>query len=302
VSFGFGLLSYTFTLLTAAFTGLSSILPAPEIESKVLNLTSGQGRTNTSFVLSRVLRDLESRYPSKLGGLVIEVLDASAPLSPLYANRHTVIVCVAQILIAGGYGFLSGGDFSVMGILVTALWAMQTLTLLPGWTTQKFSARKDGGKNACYALLRGNGYRHVFVIKNTHPEAWNLQDLAATGAPSYDYAQMRELPVIFAVFFIFLFLTMLATQLSYSGSIILICIMFYGTLGNLLIAGLPRAPWAHGVALESIEVIQGDDKVMVALQSLEEKYPGYGAPLVKEFFPVGLREDEKKWWDERKAS
>jgi hypothetical protein len=306
VCFGFGLLGYMFSLLTTAFTGLSEILPKPEIDSKVLDLRSGQGRVNKSFLLSRVLRDLESQYVPSTGGLVIEVLHAVAPAEPLSSlqgiciNYRTFLVSVAQLIMACGYGFLSHGDCSVMCIFTTALFALHALTHLPAWTTQKFSARKDNGKNATHALLRGNGHRHVFVIKNTHREAWNLEDLAAPGLPTYNYAQTRELPIIMAVFLIFLFLTMLATQLSYFGSITMILIIFYGNVGNLLIAGLPRAPWAHGIALEPVETIQDESKVMPALQSFEEKYPGYGAPMVKEFFPGGLSEDEKKWWDERK--
>jgi hypothetical protein len=306
VCFGFGLLAYVFSLLTSAFAGFGEILPKPEITSKVLNLKSGQGRTNSSFVLSRVLRDLESRYVSKRDTPVIEVLNTVAPASPLSglellrANYQTVLVSVFQFLMACSYTFLSGGDCSVLCIFTTALFGLQTLTQLPAWRAQKFSARKVKGQNGSYALLRGNGHCHVFIIQNIHPEAWNLEDLAGSGLPTYDFVDTRERPVIFAVFLIFLLLTGLATQLSYFGTIILLVIMFYGTLGNLIITGLPRAPWAHGIALESVEVIQDDDKVIVALQSLEEKYPGFGEPLIKEFFPGGLREDEKKWWNERK--
>jgi hypothetical protein len=307
VCLGFGLLGYMYSLLTTAFTGSRDIVPKPEIDSKVLNLKSGQGRTNNSFVLSRVLRDLESPYAPKAGGLVIEVLEAVAPAAPLSSrevikqNYHTVIISIAQFLMACGYTFFSGGDCSVLCIFSTSLFALHALTYLPAWTSQKFSARKDGGQNASYALMRGNGHRYVFVIRNTHPEAWNLEDLAGPGLTSYDYLKYHEIWVIGAVFFIFLFLTLLSTQLSYFGTVALLCITFYGTLGNLLIAGLPRAPWAHGVALESVEVIQNDGKVMGALQSLEEKYPGFGEPLVKEFFPGSLRQYEQNWWDERKA-
>jgi hypothetical protein len=301
--FGFGLLGYAFNLLISAFTGFADVLPKPEILSKVLNLKSGQGRQNGSFVLSRVLRDLESRYETKKGGLVIEVLNAVAPAAPLsgrrllQANNHMVIVLVAQFCAALGYAFLYSGDISVFLILLTSLCALQTVNFLPAWGVQKFSARKDGSKNAVYALLRGNGHRHVFIINNVHPEAWNLEDLAFSGLSTYDGGHY-ELAVTCALFIIFLLLTMLATQLSYFGTIIFICMMFYGSLGNLLIAALPRAPWAHGVALESVETIQDDRKVMTALQELENKHPGHGLPLVKEFFPGGLRENDQTWWDE----
>jgi hypothetical protein len=45
------------------------------------------------------------------------------------------------------------------------------ISFMPAWVAWKFSARKDGGKQATYALLRGNGHRHVFVIRNKHKDA-----------------------------------------------------------------------------------------------------------------------------------
>jgi hypothetical protein len=110
VCFGFGLLGYMFSLLTTAFTGLSEILPKPEIDTKVLDLRSGQGRVNKSFLLSRVLRDHESQYVPSTGGLVIEVLHAVAPAEPLSSlqriciNYRTFLVCAPLVkeLFPGG--------------------------------------------------------------------------------------------------------------------------------------------------------------------------------------------------------
>jgi hypothetical protein len=66
-----------------------------------------------------------------------------------------------------------------------------------------------------YALLRGNGHRHVFIVKNMHAEAWNLEDLTTSSAAEYDFLRNTlELPIIFLVFLMFLLLTMLSMQLS----------------------------------------------------------------------------------------
>jgi hypothetical protein len=81
--FGFGMLAYVFKILAAAFMGTGELIPRPELDAKVVNLKSGQGRLNTSFVLSRVLRDLEPHHKDKKGSLVIQILKATAPEVPL---------------------------------------------------------------------------------------------------------------------------------------------------------------------------------------------------------------------------
>jgi hypothetical protein len=213
----------------------ANIRPQPEIASKVLNLQSGQVIGNKSFAVSRLLRFLESRYAARPGGLVIEVLNATAPTSTKNArlNWPTVTVYSAQLLAAFEYTLLSGGDISVLLMLGTAWCALHARKCLPVWNDQKRFARKDSGTNASYALLRSNGHRHVFIINNTYSDAWNLVDLASAGLSTYDYAENHERPMISALFIILLFLTLLATQLSYIGTIFLVCIMSTGQLALL---------------------------------------------------------------------
>ncbi|KAF1938369.1 hypothetical protein EJ02DRAFT_457933 [Clathrospora elynae] len=303
-----GWLSYSLSTLLTALSGTPGMLPKPELDSKVMNLTSGHCRTNTSFLLSRLLRDLELEYAPATGGLVIEILDAGPPITPLSwfrtvsTNGVTMAVSFAQLAIATAIYILTS-ELSVLLIFATSVLLMESLANLPAWAAQKFStARKDEGKNAAYALMRGNGCRHVFIIRNTHPAAWNLEDLAASSSAvtSYDYCRTFEQTVLIFSFCVFAALALLSLQLSDCSAVSLLLLMLFGTAGNAVTAACSRAPWAHGIALESVDVIHDNCNVVYALHSLERKYPGFGEPLLQEFFPGVMREGEKKWWDEIK--
>jgi hypothetical protein len=60
----FGMLGCSFAILVSAW-GNTTLLPKPEYPAKVINLKSGKTRGNSSFVLSHVLRNLETEHPSR---------------------------------------------------------------------------------------------------------------------------------------------------------------------------------------------------------------------------------------------
>jgi hypothetical protein len=70
VAFSFGWVAYTFSSLMAIF-GDRRLMPDPDTSILVLNCDNGYVRDNNSWVLSRLLRDHESR---------VEAAAASAPL------------------------------------------------------------------------------------------------------------------------------------------------------------------------------------------------------------------------------
>jgi hypothetical protein len=297
--FGCGWLSWSLSALLPALSGTRDLLPKPEVDCKVLNLKSGQGRQNNSFVLSRVLRDLESEYEPKAGGLTIEILDTVKPTAPLsradvfVQNSWTFIIMGTQLLIAV-HAFLKFRDESIILIFGTAIFLMEAIVNMPVWRASKFSARK--GKGSTYALMRGNGHRHVFIIRNMHEEASNIEDLAVGGSAQYDYCRTFEAHVLIWTFLSFLALTVLSTCLSDQSALYILIIMTLGTVGNVMHAAIPRALWMHGIALRSVETIFNDKNVMGAIQALEEKYEGLGEPLVAEIFSGGLTEEQKEWW------
>lgn len=297
--FGCGWFSWSLSALLPALSGTRDLLPKPEIDCKVLNMKSGQCRKNTSFVLSRVMRDLETNYAPKTGGLTIEILDAVAPTvslsrtDVLVENIWTFFIMFSQLLIAI-YAFLQYRDESVILFLGTAIFLMEAVVNMPIWSTTKFSARKEASKT--YALMRDNGQRHVFIIRNMHENAWNIEDLAGGASSTYDYTTTLEAHVLIWTFLSFLALTILSTTLSDQSALYILAILTMGTVGNIMHAAVPRKPWMHGIALSSVETISNDNKVFGALLELQKKYNGLGEPLIAELFPGGLTKEQEEIW------
>lgn len=302
---GCGWLSWCLNAVTTSVSNTTDLIAKPENACRVVNLEHGHTRTNNSFVLSRILRDLESRKGSEVGGLSIEVLNAGEQVELrswaqiFRLNSESTFALLVQLII-GFLAFSATGDITPLLFFSAGVFLMEAIVNFPAWSAAKFSARKDNGCRSTYALMRGNGHRNVFIIRNAHDDAWNLEDMASGGSSRYNYASTPERAVMFLTFVTFLAQTISATFMSDASARYILYILAVGTIQNVLIAALPRPTWAHGVWLASIDTISNDRKVMVALKELEEKYPGIADPLVKEFFPGGLREDEQKWWDDRK--
>jgi hypothetical protein len=79
---------------------------------------------------------------------------------------------------------------------------------------------------------------------------------------------------------------------SRSDCLFLLASLTVGTVANVLTVALPRDSAAHGIPFKPVEVITDENKVMTALQMLEQKYEGCGEPLLKEFFSAGLSDKE----------
>jgi len=291
---GAGWLAWCLDAVVTALSGTTDLVAKPENACKVMNLKAGHARANNSFVLSRLLRDLEKAHEHKVGGLCVEILDAGKQIAPVNwrVNILAIGAMTAQIIIAL-LAFMVNGDMNVLLFFWASLLAMEAMANLLAWTATKYHARKND--NQSYALMRGNGYRHVFIIRNTHPEAWNLEDMAA-GAHSYAYTSTPELLVICLAALTFGFLTVAATMMPAHSVIGILAILFIGTVANILVAALPRESWMHGVTLTHAETISTDRTIFGALERLEEKYPGAGQQLVGEFVPAGLNEKSKAQW------
>jgi len=305
--FGCGWLSWSLSAAMTTMSKTKDLVAKPENSCKLVNLEYGHGRVNNSFVLSHILRDLEWRHERKNGGLSIEILDAGKQTGPLSwaqvfrDNAVSTATMLVQLFLAI-FAYLSTGDVNPLLFFSAGLFLMEAVVNLPAWSAIKYSARKDRGCKSIYALMRGNGHRHVFIIRNVHDDAWNLEDMAGGGSTHYNYAATPERLVIILTALTFAALTIAASAMPNTSAFAILAILGMGTLKNILTAALPRKTWMHGVPLKPVETISNDRKVMVALQELETKYPGSGDALVEEFFPGGLREDEQKWWDDRKKA
>jgi hypothetical protein len=80
-----------------------------------MDMESGHGRANNSFVLSRVLQDLESEYAPTVGNLNIEILDVGNPkrtlsLTQSIEHKWCTVAIMAMQLAIGIHAFVSHGD------------------------------------------------------------------------------------------------------------------------------------------------------------------------------------------------
>lgn len=64
VAFSFGWVAYAFNTLRSAF-GDGTFMPPPEYSSIVINAKSGVRKTNESWLIGRLIRDLEQRTEEK---------------------------------------------------------------------------------------------------------------------------------------------------------------------------------------------------------------------------------------------
>jgi hypothetical protein len=75
-----------------------------------------------------------------------------------------------------------------------------------------------------------------------------------------------------------------------------------GMFQNAIMAAIERPPKARNLPLSlSQNGVIRSRKVMDGLMDLQDRF-GCARPLVKEFFPGKMREDEEAWWDSRREA
>lgn len=326
VVFSFGWVSYAVTMVATAF-GDAIFLPKPEHSGYVVNvgsasrngeesLASGDRRENRSWRLGRLMRDLELSLKDEeesvqpKSGLFVTVyhlkpLGKHARLHPkkdwLWWIFSWAIPC--QLGIASVPWGLHG-DWSIF--LITL--AGNILAIFTASLRSMRNVQYREGSQQSYALTRGNGHRHVFIIRpNSYAKGASklpyLDDLAVNIERAG--VATRALSIVCAVFWIML---LVAVGGLTSGTWYLFGAGTLGMLLNIVISSIPRNSAAYGLPLEVKEKFgfRKDDneprlRVRKVLLSLEEKYPGAGHALKPLFFTT-LPSDKDKVWDERKYS
>ncbi|KAL1645240.1 hypothetical protein SLS58_003947 [Diplodia intermedia] len=77
VAFSFGFVSYSFTSLLSAI-GDGRLMPMSDCPSLLINLSSDYSRTNNSWILGRILRDIEKRLATSKASLHVSVYRTTA--------------------------------------------------------------------------------------------------------------------------------------------------------------------------------------------------------------------------------
>jgi len=181
VAFSFGWVSYAFGSLMSAFGG-GVLMPDPDFPSSIVTISSGGRKQNESWLLSRLLRDLETEEEKHLGEwmddagkkqregdspLIITVYEAQSGARTVKWDllAWTYVGTLLLQLITAAVPIIVHNNWSIM--LITAAGSLLALFTgsLPEWTLEKFACREGNSKDS-YVLARGNGHPHVFVIQN----------------------------------------------------------------------------------------------------------------------------------------
>lgn len=194
VAFSFGWVAYAFTSLSSVF-GDCRLMPQPDTDIKVINLSNGYERDNNSWVLSRLLRDHESAVdradlsaddkvtPNNSTGQVslkIDIFIADPVRSQGPHAGKTWYVCWAIIVVQQVIAAIPWwvyGDWGIFLVTITGTFFALVTGALPQWTAEKWSApllRND----KTVALTRGNGHQYVMVIIGGK-DAWDLEAMAS---------------------------------------------------------------------------------------------------------------------------
>ena len=183
---------------------------------------------------------------------------------------------------------------TVVGILLSVCTGS-----LRAWRKEKFSCRE--GSTESYVLTRGNGHKHVFVVRGAERGLGLVLDDLAGAVPKAS-KKSRLLCGLSAFLWIAFLITAggLDDQTWY-----LLGVGTVGMIHNAFVAGKRRSPESHGMPLSELrEPILGKatvegrrPKIMEILYQVEEKYPGVGLAVLPEFFQdSSLREEEVKNW------
>jgi hypothetical protein len=331
VAFSFGWVAFSFTATMGIF-GDGILMPRPEDEIQVVDVASGTQKKNESWLLYRLVRDLElrSRRDQHAVGLYLAV---DKPVKPGKPKPDWLVWLLFPLVLTGQFVLAAApvwqhGNWRILmitgiGTLLAALTAS-----LPQWQMEKYDARKN---HRSYIVTRGNGHPHSFVILNGGEKAgelnggtdaamgFNLEDLAVVRpdhvaewrTKSYlDWSKAPDsdsksgMPV--------LLLTKIAMPALLLGWIFLLItvggleedtwfLFGIGALGmaqNLLVAGVARSFDAHGIPLCRLDGgFKRKEKTMQVLTKVENQCPGAGIRLKNIYFEnTTLRRDEKITW------
>ena len=289
VAFSFGWVAYAFGALMSAF-GDGSLMPAPDI-SAIVATVGGQWKTNESWVLGRLVRDLEIKHTRDPGGMRVVFYrtngDSSKPKRDGVWMSFLIFIPI-QFGVAAAP--LHHKNWSIL--MITAIGTALAITTgsLPQWREEKYFRGRDNAKGT-YILTRGNGHGHAFVIRISQGDKFiNFDDFAITR--TRDSWLTRGATVILSIFWIVLLITVAGMK---EDTWFLLLVGLIGMFQNVWVAGSMRSSDGHGIPLKLVGYFD-TPKVEPALKAAEELYPGVGLALIQLFFPAGLRPEQTEFW------
>ena len=303
-------------------------MPKPELACLVINARTCHKRTNSSWILSRILRDFDVwRHPDcdRIEAERLTELQAKedllakeqkrTPRTKRIALRVTVWDCkAASGRGTGDFVYWAGPCVSAVQLIIAAIpWALwdERFTFvvtaigtvlayasgaLPQWCEEKFGVRKTclsdpaKGKKAVY-LTEGNG-SHEAILILSHHGSLDLEALAGPQRSLKNPAATRACSTLLATLW-------LAFLISVAGwdqhTWFLLGVGLLGLVHNAAVCAFRRRPSAFGLDLEYQQTLV-EGSVMEVLHKMETKFPQAGAALLDEFFSGDLRPLEELIW------
>ncbi|KAI0189462.1 hypothetical protein F4808DRAFT_454042 [Astrocystis sublimbata] len=284
---------------------------------------SGYYRDNKHWIIGRIVRDMES-YMSRTEPMPRSGLRISSYNSPLRA---------IPLIVYGNWG--------VLLLTVAGTFLALVMGALPQWRAEKLPNRqhssanfaltfgngsKDimvilGGKNKCLDLEElafqetPRNLRPWEKFRRAKPDYFEKPQTSLKDSVYQHRNRVQKiydrilwgLPIGFWVTIgvcvaqSLAWLLLLLTSAGFTENawyIILVGVI--GMFQNAYLAAAERSPDSRNLPLTHVETIIRQ-KVMDGLMDLEIGYDGCGRPLLREFFPGVLLQDEEAWWNgERK--
>ncbi|KAF7507933.1 hypothetical protein GJ744_009967 [Endocarpon pusillum] len=239
-----------------------------------------------------------------------------------------ILVMIAQLLIAA-VPFIRDQSWEILVLTGAGTFLVQSTGALPQWRAEKLPQRQQSGKDI--ALTSGNGSRDIMVIRGCG-NCIDLEELAAAetprsnrvwenihwlskpimengeprlhsnGTPARQVFTLWGIPVGFWLTLITISvqcILWLALLISVAGlrshTWYLLGVGLLGMFQNATVAAISRGPERRCLPLKLADTII-TTRVMDGLMDLETVCPSFGTPLLKEFFPGKLRDEEGAWW------
>ncbi|KAI4608394.1 hypothetical protein J4E83_009199 [Alternaria metachromatica] len=296
--FGFGWLAYSLSLLSSVTSISGDVMPKPECDVKVLDMSTGKRRSNKEFAVARLLRDLEYRststsvesYMDPSSDIVVEILQPTGISSASTSFRNllqsgSLMTVILQFCLAGAFWFYYG-DLSPLLLLSISILLIEATASLPVWTAQKTASSTRNSRDGTYALMRDTDSppSHIYIIQPSPTASTNAEGMTAHHDTSTNASNPCVSPIIL-IAGAFLSQALLYTQLSDNAAIAMLLIMFVGTISNIAIVAVPRVPQVDGAELRSVGVMKGEGSVVEVLKGVEAAFEGYGDVLLKQCFP-----------------
>ncbi|PMD51523.1 uncharacterized protein K444DRAFT_669303 [Hyaloscypha bicolor E] len=295
------------------------------VATALVTTNSGDVRQNQSWVIGRLIRDLELQVEREVSetklesGLIATVYKAlpnvqHARYGMMKPDRTTVwiafwVTVALQVVVAAAPYYYEKGTKSWAVLAVTG--AGNILAVLTASVPRnKYPARSNS--KSIYAITRGNGYRHVFIILpdtlrkvDGVPESSlpHLQDMAS----AIDRANLPTRGLICLLALAWAVLLLAVAGLT-DDTWFLLLVGLMGMGNNIYISSRDCTPIEHGIPIEKFQ-LDGEPNpiglrrpedarpgVMENLFKIEKKYPGAGQSLLKLFFPDRLTDAEKDKW------